>query len=400
VEQKDLFCPGTLLQDHGLKGSAGQTDRSVMREPATERRVSWLCATQADRERVLDMERRLKPLRTRSFAVLAGALIVCGPWVGWWTLVPLGVAGIVFLVTDMGLQASPRPEYRMAAAWLTSEVAIAAGVALTGGPKSPAVSWLVLPVITLAARFNVRGVIAGTSVAAALMLASSVGVDPAGALASPQQVIFRLALLGAVALLSLALLQSDLQHRTASVIDPLTSMLNRNALKVRVDELRDQAQVVQQPIGLIVADIDQFKAVNDTHGHAIGDAVLRDVAYTLRKRLRAFDLAYRLGGEEFLVLLPGADATEAAVLAESLREAIQAEPRGGLSVTMSFGVSASPPSSFDYEDAFAAADQALYAAKAGGRNRVCIAGGTGQSVPLQPPPNPRTPDLALSGRLG
>jgi hypothetical protein len=79
VEQKDLFCPGTLLQDHGLKGSAWQTDRSVMREPATERRVSWLCATQADRGRVLDMERRLKPLRTRSFAVLAGALIVCGP---------------------------------------------------------------------------------------------------------------------------------------------------------------------------------------------------------------------------------------------------------------------------------------------------------------------------------
>ncbi|MEO6859548.1 MAG: diguanylate cyclase [Solirubrobacteraceae bacterium] len=370
-----------------------------MREPAIERRLSWLCASQADRERVLDMERRLKPLRTRSFAVLAAALIICGPWVGFWTLVPLAIAGAVFLVTDSGLEASPRPEYRMAAAWLTAEVAIAASVALTGGPRSPAVSWLVLPVITLAARFNVRGVIAGTSVTAALMLASSVGVDPAAALASPQQVIFRLALLGAVALLSLALLQSDLQHRSASVIDPLTSMLNRNALKVRVEELRHQTQVVQQPIGLIIADIDQFKAVNDTHGHAIGDAVLRDVAYTLRKRLRAFDLVYRLGGEEFLVLLPGADAAHAAVMAEALREAVGAESRGGLPVTMSFGVSASPPSSFDYEAAFEAADQALYAAKADGRDRVRIAGRTGQSAPFEPPPNPRPRALAVSGHL-
>ncbi len=367
-----------------------------MREPATERRLSWLCATEADRERVLDMERRLKPLRTRSFAVLAAALVICGPWVGFWTLIPLAVAGAVFLITDRGLATSPRPEYRMAAAWLTSEVAIAASVALTGGPWSPAVSWLVLPIITLAARFNVRGVIAGTSVAATLVLACSVAVEPAEAVAHPQQIVFRLALLGAVALLSLALLQSDLQHRSASVIDPLTSMLNRNALSARVEELRHQARVVQRPIGLIIADIDRFKDVNDFHGHSVGDAVLADVAYTLRRGLRAFDLVYRLGGEEFLVLLPGADAAEVATLAEGLREAIQSGTRGGLPVTMSFGVSASPPSEFDYERTFEAADQALYAAKAAGRNRVCTAG---EGVPPEAPLTPETPALSLAGHL-
>jgi hypothetical protein len=266
-----------------------------MREQAAERRVSWLCATQADRERLVDMEQRLKPLRAKSFAVLGVALLLCGPWVGWWTLIPLAIAGGLFVVTDRGLKTSARPEYRLAVAWLVSELAIAASVALTGGPRSAAVSWLVLPVVTLAARFNARGVIAGTSVAGMLILASSLGVDPADVIARPQQVVFRLALLGAVALLSLALMRSDLQHRSASVIDPLTSMLNRNALRVRVDELRHQAPIVQQPIGLIVGDLDRFKMVNDTHGHATGDAVLRDVAYGLRKRLRAFDLAYRLG---------------------------------------------------------------------------------------------------------
>jgi diguanylate cyclase (GGDEF)-like protein len=369
---------------------------ALMREKAAEHRVSWLCATQADRERVLDMEQHLKPLRTRSFAVLAVALLICGPWVGWWTLIPLAVAGMMFVLTDRGLKSSRHPEYRLALAWLSSELAIAASVALTGGPRSPAVAWLVLPVITLAARFNVRGVIAGSSVAATLILASSLGVDPAEVIASPQQVVFRLALLGAVALLSLALMRSDLEHRSASVIDPLTSMLNRNALRARVDELRDQARIVQQPIGLIVADLDRFKAVNDTHGHAIGDAVLRNVAYSLRKRLRAFDLAYRLGGEEFLVLLPGADARKAAVLAEDLRETILAARHGDLAVTMSFGVSASPPSAFDYDQVFEAADQALYAAKTAGRNCVRVAGAPDLSSPPLEELQSRQPEAVLS----
>jgi hypothetical protein len=121
--------------------------------------------------------------------------------------------------------------------------------------------------------------------------------------------------------------------------------------------------------------------------------VLRDVAYTLRKRLRAFDLAYRLGGEEFLVLLPGADATQAAALAEDLRQTIFATRHGGLSLTMSFGVSASQPSVFDYADVFEASDRALYAAKAAGRNCVRVAGG-GPAASLGPPEGPGRPGLS------
>jgi diguanylate cyclase (GGDEF)-like protein len=367
-------------------------DIGVMEESSKEHRVSWLCATQADRERLLDMEQRLKPLRAGAFAVLAVALLICGPWVGWWTLIPLALASTIFFMTDRGLQTSPRPEYRLAMAWLTSEFAIAASVALTGGPHSPALPWLVLPVVTLAARFNIRGVIAGSMVAAGLILASSLIVDPAQVIASPQRVLFPLALLVAVALLSLALMQSDVQHRSESVIDPLTSMLNRNALRARVDELCAQARFVQRPIGLIVGDLDHFKAVNDTYGHAAGDAVLRDVAYCLRKRLRAFDLAYRLGGEEFLVLLPGADLREAATIAEDLRRTIAGGHHGELTapVTMSFGVSASEPSRFDYDEVFEAADQALYTAKSAGRNRVHVAGADldPSSAPGAQLPNP------------
>jgi diguanylate cyclase (GGDEF)-like protein len=103
--------------------------------------------------------------------------------------------------------------------------------------------------------------------------------------------------------------------------------------------------------------------------------VLKEVAYLLRKQLRAFDLAYRLGGEEFLILVPGSDLERTAELAERLREGVAADPVAeGITVTMSLGVAASERNErFNYAGVFAVADAALYRAKRTGRNRVCVA---------------------------
>jgi len=333
---------------------------------------SWLCKTEADRERVVDMEPRLRPLRTAALASLAAALLLMGPWVGWWTLIPLALTAAMFAAIDHGIESARRPEYRLFIAWVLAQIAIAASVALSGGPRSPAISWLGIPIVTLAARFSLRGVVVGLLITILLLVVSTISVHPDYAFAHPQAVVFPLALVIAMALLSLALMQSDRHHRSASVIDPLTSMLNRNALRSRVDELVHQAVVINQPIAVLVADIDRFKQINDTHGHAVGDAVLRDVAYRLRKRLRAFDLAYRIGGEEFAILLPGADLDQAVAVAEDLRAAVAGELVAGLRVTMSFGVGASPPGPFDYDATFHAADVALYEAKRLGRNRVSL----------------------------
>jgi diguanylate cyclase (GGDEF)-like protein len=169
-------------------------------------------------------------------------------------------------------------------------------------------------------------------------------------------------------------MRSDVDHRTEAVIDGLTGMLNRRALDQRLTELRAQAEITGEPVALIAADIDHFKRVNDDHGHATGDAVLVEVAYRLRKALRAFDLAYRVGGEEFLVVLPGADLHAAAALAEELREAVAAEPAAGVHVTMSFGVAGSTGPGLEREPLLDAADAALYRAKATGRDRVVTAG--------------------------
>ncbi len=344
----------------------------------TPSKASWLCRDDFDRERMLDMEERVRPFRQRTLLILALAIIGMAPWTGWWPLLFLIPAGLFFGLADGLMPRVARPEYLMFAAWIGSELTIAGAVSLAGGPRETALSWLAIPVMTLSSRFSMRAVVAGVLVASALVLAVAFGVDSGAVLASPELVVAPLALILCVAVLSTPLMRSDIQHRNDAVIDQLTGMLNRKALSSRVHELDQQSEITGEPVGVIVADLDHFKNVNDTRGHTTGDAVLREVAYLLRKHLRAFDLAYRLGGEEFLILVPGSDLESTADLAHRLREGVGAEHlTGGVRLTMSFGVAASEHGRFDYAEVFAEADAALYRAKRAGRDRVCLAGGDG-----------------------
>src|SRR6202035_4924189 len=165
------------------------------------------------------------------------------------------------------------------------------------------------------------------------------GIDANTVLNRPDLVTAPLALILAVAVLSTPLMRSDIQHRSDAVVDQLTGMLNRKALGVRAAKLAQQSEITGEPVGMIVGDVDHFKDVNDTYGHGVGDVVLREIAYLLRKHLRAFDLAYRLGGEEFLILVPGSDLEQTAELAERLCTGIRTgDVGGGIDVRMSFGV--------------------------------------------------------------
>jgi diguanylate cyclase (GGDEF)-like protein len=333
---------------------------------------TWLCADEASRGRMLDMDRRLSPVRRAALVVLGVALVASGPWVGWWPLLPLAVAAVAFGVAERATDRFAKPEYVTFTAWVSTQLTIAAAIALTDGPMGMTVSWLALPVVTLSARFSMRGVVWGVGITLALMTAVAFGADGKAVLDDPPLLIMPAALAIALGMLSTALMRSDMEHRTEAVVDPLTGMLNRNALASRVAELTEQSRVSGEPIGLVVGDVDRFKRINDSLGHATGDAVLKDAAYVLRKQLRAFDLVYRLGGEEFLVLLPGSDIEQTHGHAERLRTAVAETPMvAGVRLTMSFGVSASQPGEeFDYETVFARADAALYDAKRGGRDLV------------------------------
>jgi len=335
---------------------------------------SWMFG-EIDRERMLDMDRRVQPVRRNAMAVLAAALLISAPWLGWWTLAPLVLAVALFKIADRQATRVAHPEYALFGAWIGSEAIIALSVALSGGPKVATMAWLAIPIVTLPARFSARGVSVGVVIAVGLLLAVAFATNAHAVLQDPPLVIAPASLIIAVAMLSMALMRSDIEHRGECLIDDLTGLLNRKALASRSEELVQQSEITGEPVGIIAGDIDCFKKVNDRCGHAAGDAALAHIAGRLRTQLRAFDLLYRLGGDEFVVLLPGADLGESEAIAETLRIAVDAEPlEDGSPVTMSFGVSASARGEpFRYRDVLAAADAVLYVAKNQGRDRVLAA---------------------------
>ena len=163
-----------------------------------------------------------------------------------------------------------------------------------------------------------------------------------------------------------------------AVTDQLTGLYNRRYLASHLKALFDRALQASRPLSLLVLDIDRFKLINDTHGHDVGDEVIRTFARRLAANVRGIDLACRYGGEEFVVAMPETDENFAYMVAERLRQEIAEEPipiRGGaeeLSVTVSIGVAENR-----LEDAgdtpqalIKRADEALYEAKESGRNRV------------------------------
>jgi diguanylate cyclase (GGDEF)-like protein len=149
--------------------------------------------------------------------------------------------------------------------------------------------------------------------------------------------------------------------------DPLTGLANRRGCEKSIAGEISRAERERKPLSCIMLDIDRFKQVNDTMGHQAGDQVLREISAMLRQSVRAYDIVARWGGEEFLVILPGADLEAARQLAERIRLGVQKLPTS--SVTISAGA-AEFDADYDFEATLRAADRRMYEAKAAGRNCV------------------------------
>lgn len=314
------------------------------------------------------MDRRLRPVRKRAIAVLAAALLVSAYWVGWWTLGPLVIAAGLFRVADSRAEEAAHPEYWMLGAWTGAEAVIAVSLALAGSWALTMLGLLAIPVVTLSARFSTRGVWVGVAVATGLMAAVAFGTNATLVADKPPLLIAPVAVAIAIAMLSTALMKSDVEHRDKAILDPLTGLLNRRSLATRVAELEQQSARTREPVGVVAVDLDGLKTINDTHGHQVGDAVLVEVAYLLRKGLgRAFDYAYRTGGDEFVLLLPGASLEDATSVAEKARAEVgAARPTASFAVSISCGVSASEHGEpFDYGRVYLYADRGLYEVKQG-----------------------------------
>jgi two-component system cell cycle response regulator len=180
--------------------------------------------------------------------------------------------------------------------------------------------------------------------------------------------------------------------RAQATFDTLTGLLNRRAITDFAEAELSRTLREDARLSVIMLDVDHFKSINDTYGHDVGDQALQLVADTMTICLRSCDRVGRWGGEEFLVVLPGAAQDEAAAVGERIRHALATTPLpladgSELSLTASLGVATTIPCTHtDLPPLVQAADEALYTAKRTGRNRVCLA---------HPTPFPHTPPLEL-----
>ena len=160
-----------------------------------------------------------------------------------------------------------------------------------------------------------------------------------------------------------------LKHAT---LDALTGFYNRRQLEERIKQEASSAKRQKRSLCAIMTDIDYFKKVNDTYGHAAGDLVLKTVSREIKNQLRDYDVAGRYGGEEFVILLPFTKIEEAKMVAERLRKAVESKKielagKQHINVTISLGVA-----EYKEKDFIENADKALYKAKESGRNKVIV----------------------------
>lgn len=290
------------------------------------------------------------------------------PW--WWA-----VAGMALYMTTVALSQQPwQASWRIAIFslyWLTM-IALAGRALWRSGECRTCLGGVVLmaALLVMAVALSARLMLAITSVQQVLLLAGGVSGFMALFLATT--------VVGLVlGTLGLVLLASDRMRRRLEHLarhDSLTGLLTRNGFAALAAQSLATARRERTPVGFLLADIDHFKAINDGYGHQAGDAVLAAVAHALRDASREIDLVSRFGGEEFAVLLPATDVSQALQIGERLRQQMAAasvEIEGmTLRATISIGVASLPAAEASIERLYREADAALYRAKQRGRNRV------------------------------
>lgn len=330
-----------------------------------------LCRDDAERGRLLDLSRRLRPTERNSAIVFLVAAAVGAPSFGWLAVLPALPGLLLLWATQRRVERFRRPELLLLSSLLLVQVGIAASLALAHGPRVYLLPLMIMPALLVSAIFPARVAAAFVVLSALLLLVVALGFDLASVRALPFALIYPLAIMICGAGIEMVVAGLDTSTRAAATFDPLTGLPNRVALRARAAELEHQSSVNGRPVALIVVDPDRFKAINDQRGHVVGDAVLREVGSRIRAVLGAGSSGYRLGGEEFVIVLADADVARAAALAERVRDAISARAIEGLQVVISLGVAASTAGRpFVFSEVFGEADRALYEAKRAGGNRV------------------------------
>ena len=322
----------------------------------------------------------------------------------------LGLAGLFVLVAHDLLPGPALGPLKYVVEGAVSIVFATLIVLLTGGAPSP--FFFAFALIVVGAALVVPPLVTATlAVLAAASYAVAIAVDlPPGGLDVAAIAIVGVNLLALALLAYVATVVSSEQRRTRqaavrlSTIDALTGLANRAYLIAAVEREIDRGTRYGRGFCLLMADLDNLKAVNDSFGHSAGDRLLASVADVIRAGVRRIDTAARLGGDEFMVLLPETDPTGAFVAAEKIRQGVVAlrttERHEPVDASVSIGLVAWPDDGTTLDQLMDAVDEAMYAAKQRGKNRI---GGpyarSGEMTPVILPPLPG-PDRVLAAMRG
>ncbi len=323
--------------------------------------------------RVVEASSRTRTVRIVVVGAIGVGVLAAAPFEGWWMLALFIPSSIHLLTVDRWIERSSKPELIPFFTFFLMLALLAGAAAGTGGADSPVLPWLAIVPAIATMRYRLAVCIVLAIVAAVVMVGIAAADSPARLADDPLPLIAALVMLTNVVAVCTALMHGELEHRDRAVLDPLTGLLNRASLESRAMEIEQQARLTDGSVALVLLDLDRFKEVNDEYGHERGDAVLRESADVIRTSLRSFELVYRIGGEEFLLLLPGADLESGVAIAERVRNKVALARPGDLELTLSAGVATASGDQVRYEDLFRAADKALLGAKREGRDRVVAA---------------------------
>jgi diguanylate cyclase (GGDEF)-like protein len=333
--------------------------------------AKWICPTEFDRARLMENEAPARFMGILTAIAVAITLICAIPTLGWRPIGVVALAGLSFAFERLQAERA-YPELLLAGTALYNVLLTCIVVAVTGGARSLLLPWLVLPILANAPRFRPQVLLGFTAFLAVALAGTLLLLGDRRSFTHPLPLLVLSALFVSVTAGTYVLTKAEVTQRTAAVLDALTGLLNRKTLDARAQELAAQAELTGEALSCLVVDIDFFKRINDEHGHEQGDLVLRQVAYELRKELGSFEALYRIGGEEFLALLPGRDLATAEQIGQRIRGAASRISVGPEQITLSVGVAVAGGARIDFADLFRRADAAMYSAKRHGRNRVWL----------------------------
>ncbi len=259
-----------------------------------------MCPTELDRERLVATVNGVGRARALMFVVLAAVVAGSAVETGWW---PFGVlicaaAASIYLYRD--LDRRRKPEYWAASGWLATQLPLAVGIAITGGAKSPALSWLAVAVVSLVARFNRIAIRAGMVFLFVVLAAVTIGVDPAWTTAHPASTLSTAGLLFSVWVFAEALLRSDLEHRDH---DKITGLPNHAKFADHLHLALRRRDRRGGTISVMAVDLDGFRLANDSLGPRAGDELLRHAGARIARAAVSAEMVARRSADEFLILL-------------------------------------------------------------------------------------------------